>query len=220
MRLFVTAGTGLEPFDRLIAAVDDAIGCLGTPVAGTCQLGSTRHRCRHLANVTFLSRADFNHELDRADVVICHAGVGTIRAAIGHGHRPLVMARTVARGEVVNDHQLEIVAELGARGRILTFSNGLGLLELLRRPPQRHDAAPPPGPALARVARALSAAADPAPFPWLASVCLRLLALAAPPLQARPGEDPTGNGHHRHRSHGEPAAPVRGGPDGQRHRDR
>lgn len=50
-----------------------------------------------------------------ADVVICHAGSGTIRDALKLGHRPVVVPRLARFGEHVNDHQLELVEALADR---------------------------------------------------------------------------------------------------------
>ncbi len=116
MRVFVTVGTALDPFDRMLRWVDEALPRQG--VTGVCQYGSSTVVPRGLEARERLSRAEFERELRESDVVICHAGIGSIRAAMDAGHRPIVMARLARAGEHVNDHQLEICRELARGDRI------------------------------------------------------------------------------------------------------
>jgi len=54
-------------------------------------------------------------ELAAADVVVCHAGSGTLRDALAAGHRPIVVPRLSRYGEHVDDHQLELARALSER---------------------------------------------------------------------------------------------------------
>ncbi len=51
-----------------------------------------------------------------ADVVIAHAGCGSSMLAMEAGKTPLLVPRRSARGENVDDHQVELAAELERRG--------------------------------------------------------------------------------------------------------
>jgi UDP-N-acetylglucosamine transferase subunit ALG13 len=133
MRIFVTVGNALVPFDRLLGWVDEALAALPVPFAGVCQHGPSRVRPRGLEPREGLPRQVFEAEMAAADVVICHAGVGTLWSAIHEGHRPLVVARRAALGEIVNDHQLEIVDALASEGRIEAIGDAEGLREALLR---------------------------------------------------------------------------------------
>ncbi len=55
-------------------------------------------------------------EFAAADVVIIHAGVGLALLALSAGRCPVVVPRRAERHEHVDDHQLEIAAELDRRG--------------------------------------------------------------------------------------------------------
>jgi UDP-N-acetylglucosamine transferase subunit ALG13 len=133
MRLFVTVGNALVPFDRLLGWVDEALATLTEPVAGVCQHGPSRVRPRGLSAREALSRGDFDAEMAGADAVVCHAGVGTLWSAIRAGHRPLVVPRRAGRGEIVNDHQLEIVEALVREGRIVRVESAAELGRWLGR---------------------------------------------------------------------------------------
>lgn len=55
-----------------------------------------------------------------ADVVIAHAGVGASLAAFDVGKYPLLVPRRRFRNEHIDDHQIQIAAELSARGVAVT----------------------------------------------------------------------------------------------------
>jgi UDP-N-acetylglucosamine--N-acetylmuramyl-(pentapeptide) pyrophosphoryl-undecaprenol N-acetylglucosamine transferase len=50
-----------------------------------------------------------------ADVVVCHAGVGSALSVLALGHRPVLVPRRAAHGEHIDDHQCQIAAELRDR---------------------------------------------------------------------------------------------------------
>lgn len=133
MRLFVTVGNARDPFDRLVDIVDRALDLIATPVTGVFQFGSCRQRSRHLEGRQMLSQGEFEAELHCADVVVMHAGVGSIASAIRAGHCPLVVARRSSFGEIVNDHQLEIVDALARSGRVVPIATSEELATALAR---------------------------------------------------------------------------------------
>jgi UDP-N-acetylglucosamine--N-acetylmuramyl-(pentapeptide) pyrophosphoryl-undecaprenol N-acetylglucosamine transferase len=51
-----------------------------------------------------------------ADLVVAHAGVGAALAAFEVGKCPVLVPRRLARGEHVDDHQIQVAAELDGRG--------------------------------------------------------------------------------------------------------
>ncbi|WP_170319437.1 glycosyltransferase [Polyangium spumosum] len=186
MRIFVTVGNALVPFDRLLRWVDEATSALPVPVEGVCQRGPSRVRPGALTPREHLSRAEFEREMNDADVVICHAGVGTLSDAIRRGHRPIVAPRRAAFGEIVNDHQLEIVAALGDEGRVEVVEDAGSLRaallrytrgEVRRGPPRDEDPL-----RLLPVARAIAEGPARARPPLLGSLALRALAALGPRL--------------------------------------
>ena len=63
---------------------------------------------------------DLTEAMRDADVVIAHAGVGTALAAFEVGKCPVLVPRRFSLGEHVDDHQIQIAAELGGRGLTVT----------------------------------------------------------------------------------------------------
>jgi UDP-N-acetylglucosamine--N-acetylmuramyl-(pentapeptide) pyrophosphoryl-undecaprenol N-acetylglucosamine transferase len=67
-----------------------------------------------------LPEKELTEAMERADVVVAHAGVGAALAALEVGKRPVLVPRRLARNEHVDDHQIQVAGELAERG--LAFS--------------------------------------------------------------------------------------------------
>lgn len=186
MRILVTVGTCLQPFDRLLQYTDEAISALHEPVTGICQYGPSQVRPRHLTCRETISRKDFEAEIAASDVLISHAGIGTLSSAIREGHKALVVARRGALGEHVNDHQLEIVEELRRAGSIEVIETAAQMRQALlqyergerRRGPRLAD-----NPArLAKVVEAIEEGPVRHALPIMGKMVLRVLAALGPPI--------------------------------------
>jgi UDP-N-acetylglucosamine transferase subunit ALG13 len=114
-KLVVTVGTAAEGFgfralfERLVEIVPPSCSVVW-------QVGST-----DLSGLGIDGRSGIPSEelvgLQRsADAVVAHAGTGSALAALGAGRLPVLVPRRKARGEAVDDHQLQIARELDERG--------------------------------------------------------------------------------------------------------
>lgn len=115
--IFVTFGTDRHQFDRAL----DVIAPLSRTERLVVQHGATSPR-RNWPDALWLEFVGYDRQLAlmRASrSVIAHAGVGSIMSALGLGLRPIVIARRSELGEHVDDHQLQIATELGARGLVI-----------------------------------------------------------------------------------------------------
>ena len=103
MRIFVTVGTQL-PFDRLVRAMDDwAASHPGHEVLA--QTGDGAFVARAIATVRTLSREAFARAVAEADVVVAHAGIGSVLTALDAGKPVVLMPRRADLREHRNDHQ-------------------------------------------------------------------------------------------------------------------
>lgn len=113
-RVIVTLGT-IRPytFDRAVAAVLPALKPTDDVV---WQLGITPTRPnlpgRVFADMEFET---MSNEVKRADVVISHAGVGSVLLAHQWGKYPVLATRSSSHGEHVDDHQRELAGALTDR---------------------------------------------------------------------------------------------------------
>lgn len=117
MSTFVSVGNANQPFSRLLQAVSECAELLPQPIVVQC--GHTPFddpRCQVHA---FLEMEQFVAQVRTAEVVIVHAGAGSVLHAIRAGKKPIVMPRRAAFGEHVDDHQLEFARELSETERVI-----------------------------------------------------------------------------------------------------
>lgn len=114
--IFVTVGTQL-PFDRLVRVVDEWAGRAGrTDVVA--QIGSSSLSPKFMRFHEHIPPAEFSRHVEEADLVISHAGMGTILNALCLGKPIIVMPRQARLGEHRNDHQLATARRFRELGRI------------------------------------------------------------------------------------------------------
>lgn len=63
--------------------------------------------------------AELRQAMREADVVVCHAGVGSALAAMQAGRRAIYVPRRRVYGEHVDDHQVEMARELNGRNLVV-----------------------------------------------------------------------------------------------------
>jgi UDP-N-acetylglucosamine transferase subunit ALG13 len=101
--IYVTVGTQL-PFDRLIGLVDS--WALSSNVDVLAQVGPSSVVYSNIKTVPFLSPAESKLAVQRADVIVAHAGMGSILSALELGKTIIIFPRRFEMGEHRNDHQM------------------------------------------------------------------------------------------------------------------
>lgn len=92
-------------FDRLIHAVDRWARQTGrTDVFA--QIGESDAPPEYIRYAKFLTISEFRQRIAEADLVIAHAGTGSILDALAIGKPILIMPRQAKRMETRNDHQI------------------------------------------------------------------------------------------------------------------
>jgi UDP-N-acetylglucosamine transferase subunit ALG13 len=143
--IFVTVGTSQFPFDRLVAAVDDFAH--GEEVV--VQRGASSVEPKRARSVPFMPYHEVAQHIQRARVVVTHAGVGSILLALQAGRRPLVVPRLARHGEAVDDHQVRTAQALAEHGRVVLVEDVRRLGDLVARDAQSSG---PPAPDSSRLA--------------------------------------------------------------------
>lgn len=100
--IFVTVGTHHQPFDRLLQAVADVDWQVPVVVQG----GPCGIRGRDWRFVRSISPEDWHAEVERARVVITHAGPASIVGCLRAGRVPIVVPRRALWREHVDEHQV------------------------------------------------------------------------------------------------------------------
>src|SRR5215203_1840996 len=105
--IFLTIGTQ-EPFDRLLKAIDEIAPMLNTEIIA--QVSKSTYVARNFKTFAFVSPIEFKTYFNQADLIVSHAGMGTIISAL-EGEKPiLIMPRLARYREHRNDHQLATAA--------------------------------------------------------------------------------------------------------------
>lgn len=151
--IFATVGVQL-PFDRLIKAVDDWAGTRGrTDIVA--QAGASAYQPQHLALRATLAPPEFRRLVEEAELVIAHAGMGSIITALELGKRIIVMPRRADLGEHRNDHQLSTARYMAEQNLVTVAPDTDTLVALLDAPPatvpRRPIAAAATGPLVTRI---------------------------------------------------------------------
>ena len=114
--IFVTVGTDL-PFDRMVRVVDEWAQATHRDDV-FAQIGETDWQPAHIAWSKFLQPPEFARRFAEAEVVVAHAGMGTILSALQWEKPILVMPRRASLGEQRNEHQLATARHLSQLGKI------------------------------------------------------------------------------------------------------
>jgi len=122
---FVAVGNATQPFDRMLQAVAAVLGDLPPPVV--VQRGGNRFDLAGCRVVGFLGMDEFERLVVQSELVILHAGAGSVIQAVRAGKVPVVMPRRAGLGEHVDDHQFEFAQELAQLGKAVVVTNALDL---------------------------------------------------------------------------------------------
>lgn len=113
MNLFLTVGSQM-PFDRLTAAV--AAWARSAPEHHVvAQVGRTELSTGQLEGLHWrelMSPSDYARQCAAADLIVAHAGMGSVLTAMETGRHLLMMPRRGALRETRNDHQVATALRL------------------------------------------------------------------------------------------------------------
>jgi UDP-N-acetylglucosamine transferase subunit ALG13 len=111
-------------------------------------------------------------KLEAAEIVVSHAGVGSIICSLRAGHVPVVFPRLKCYGETVDDHQAELAEALAQRGNVRVAWTGEELIEAVASVPTRSTIPLVGGEMLGAAVRAAVRGETPAPRRWRRRVAL------------------------------------------------
>jgi UDP-N-acetylglucosamine transferase subunit ALG13 len=117
MRVFVTVGAQM-PFDRLVMAVDEWAADSGAGCSVFAQIGEAEYRPLHIDCTEMLDPLEFKQRVIWADVLVSHAGMGSILTALQYGKPILVMPRQGRLKETRNDHQVATARRFLEMGKV------------------------------------------------------------------------------------------------------
>ena len=128
--IFVTVGSQL-PFDRLIIAVDEWAKSSGSAVPVFAQIGISTYKPQNIDYCQTMTPDEYQSYLEKADLIISHAGMGTIISALELGKTLLLMPRLASHSEHRNDHQLATLKNFSHFANIVSIKDETELAETL-----------------------------------------------------------------------------------------
>lgn len=129
--IFVAVGTQL-PFDRLVRAVDQwAEQARHHEVVA--QIGTGTYVPKFLTWERMIGPEAFRAYVEHCELVVAHAGIGTILSALELGKPVIVLPRKAEYGEHRNDHQLATAERFSTRRLVSVAQDESQLVELLNQ---------------------------------------------------------------------------------------
>ncbi|MCC6360782.1 MAG: glycosyl transferase family 28 [Phycisphaerales bacterium] len=119
--IFVTVGAQM-PFDRLIRAVDDWT-MVHPDVEVFAQIGDGATPPRHCSYSARLTSLEFVSRVRASNLIVAHAGMGSILTALEYEKPILVLPRRGELRETRNDHQLATARRFADAGRVRVALN-------------------------------------------------------------------------------------------------
>jgi len=139
--VFVVLGTQKNQFTRFLDMVEELVksGEIKEPVVA--QIGYTEFKTDSFKCFSMVSEEEFQRYVSEASVIITHSGSGALFSAIKKGKKIIAVARLMKYGEMVDDHQTELVKKLSEEGYILdgTYSLKEAWNKLSDFTPRKYD---------------------------------------------------------------------------------
>ena len=126
--IFVTVGSQKFPFDRLIREMDRLAGEGVLQEEVLAQIGACAYEPKHMKWHRFMDKEDFDQAITDCDILVTHAGEGSIMTGLLKGRKVIAVPRYQKFGEHVSDHQLEIARAL-EKQRCIVNVEDIGQLE-------------------------------------------------------------------------------------------
>ncbi len=126
--IYLTVGTQLA-FDRMAGVVNNWV--VGTDVEVVAQIGPSDTVFSNIQSESFFSPSQSYDYFSKAEVIVSHAGMGSILTACELGKVIIIFPRCFDLGEHRNDHQLATAKKFEGFSNIHVAYNEETLIELL-----------------------------------------------------------------------------------------
>lgn len=117
--ILVLLGTQDKPFTRLLDAIEKS----NIKDEVVVQAGCTKYESKKMEIFDYISNDRFDDLVSKCDVLITHAGVGSIMTGLKNGKKVIAAARLKKYNEHTNDHQLQILNNFYESGYILKLED-------------------------------------------------------------------------------------------------
>lgn len=118
LNYFFICGTHEDPFNRILRVAEN-LAAHGHIV--TIQLGHTPAPKAPSTNLQYFEFCPYNEmavRIQQSNVVVTHAGTGSIITSLHYGKKPILIPRLKEFGEHIDDHQLQIAVAFKEKGLV------------------------------------------------------------------------------------------------------
>lgn len=116
MTTFISIGNAHQSFERLLNGVLAVFDLLPRPVIVQC--GRSIFHDRRCFYSPFFRLDQYNRFIQDAELLILHAGAGSVIKALRAGKRPIVVPRRKKYREIINDHQFNFAIAMNKMDKI------------------------------------------------------------------------------------------------------
>ena len=127
--ILVTLGTQKEQFTRLLDYIEDS----NIKDEIIVQAGHTQYDSKKMKIFDFIPYEEMTEYIKKADLIISHAGTGSILMPLKQGKKIIACARLQKYGEHVDDHQLQLIEVFKDEGYILEINEQEKLDDIIKK---------------------------------------------------------------------------------------
>ena len=117
--ILVTVGSNEHQFNRLIKEIDELKERKILKEEIIAQIGNSTYFPKNFDYFKFKPYEEMENLTRKSDIVISHAGAGSIMLALEMKKPLIVVPRMKKYGEHINDHQVEITRQLEKEGKLI-----------------------------------------------------------------------------------------------------
>ena len=129
----VLLGTQNNDFHRLLDEVEKNILNGNIKDEVVVQAGFTNFNSNNMKIFNMIPKDSLEKLVEKADLVISHAGVGSIEMALNKNKKIIVVPRNKKYGEHVNNHQIDTEQEFNKKGWIIGIDDVGNLANALEK---------------------------------------------------------------------------------------
>lgn len=126
--ILITLGTQKQSFERLLKYVEESN--INDDII--VQAGYTKFKSKKMKIFDFIPYDEMGKYIDECDLVITHAGTGSILTPLKKGKKVIGCARLSKYGEHVDDHQTELIKIFTEQNFILELNEDNKLDDLMK----------------------------------------------------------------------------------------
>ena len=121
--ILVMLGTQNNDFHRLLDEIERNIENGNSNEEVIVQAGFTKYKSNKMKIFDVTSKKNLEDLIKKADLIITHAGVGSIEMSLEQNKKVIAVPRLKKYKEHVNDHQKDIEGEFNKRGWIIGIND-------------------------------------------------------------------------------------------------